>query len=129
MEQESVVVYTLPEDYVRRCRYTAFLNRHRGGRHMLGWYIGPESGRLFGVYISPTDEYPETDGYNIKNDGALHFWETVPFDDWDLLNRRIRQSPEVHVTENMAYFMGLGTAPPCRQEAKILPFPLPHGQT
>ena len=61
---EAARIYSLPADYLRQSRYTAFLQSRRTDRVMLCWYIGDETGLLAGVYQSQSEKYPIVDLYN-----------------------------------------------------------------
>jgi len=117
---DAARIYSLPADYIRRSRYTAFLESERIGRKLLCWYTGHETGRLYGVYQSPSYEHPVADAYIIAGDGSLEYDEHVPYEEWDELLESLRKATELHCTGYLPYFMGLTDSQPgC---GKVIPF-------
>lgn len=116
-------VYSLPADYLRRCRYTEFLEKRSKGRILICWYIGADTGRLIGVYWQPSEAYPEMDGYIIAEDDSLQFDESAEYYNWDELLVQLRRAPEQFCADYLPYCMGVISNPPGRKDkGKIIPF-------
>jgi hypothetical protein len=120
---EAARIYSLPADYIRQSRYTAFLQSRRTDRVMLCWYIGDETGRLAGVYQSQTEKHQIVDLYNFVGDGSFKLDETVRFVTWDQLLYRLKKTPEQYCTGYLPYFMGITNNYPGQGgKCKILKF-------
>jgi len=116
-------VYHLPESYIRRCRYTTFLQKNKDGHYkLILWYIGPETGRLLGFYKDFIFGETVLRSYYINEDGSFKYDETMKFN-FDELYDIIRKLPEVYCTEYMPYFLGITDKKPSRKGyGKIIPF-------
>jgi len=121
-KEAAAKVYSLPADYLRRQRYTEFLQKRSDGRTLICWYIGPETGRLLGVYCSEQMESPEVDAYNIGERGVLMFDDAKIRVGWNKLLDWLRIAPESCCTEFMGYFMGFGRLPGRKDCGKVIPF-------
>jgi hypothetical protein len=119
---DAARIYNLPADYVKRCRYTAFLQARSEGRKLICWYIGPDTGRLIGAYCWLNTEYPEAEIFAIKEDGSLAFDDYAKYETWDELQSTIRRAPELYCTDYMPYFMGVGNLPGWKSYGKVIPF-------
>jgi len=117
-------IYNMPNSYIKRNRFTAlFLNLKSNRQEFICWYIGPDSGRLIGLYWDISKEKVIMRPY-FQNNGVLEYdkegegwvvWQDV----WD----NIRISPEVYCAEYMAFFLGIQAKPPKKDHCKILQFP------
>jgi len=118
----------LPEDYILRNRYTQFLldegkYYYMGKRMLICWYIGPETGRLIGMFWREGEEVPCFLAYNIRENGILSYNNKGVLDAWGDLFDNIRLSPKSYYTPSMAYvFSGCINSAP-RDNGKIIPFP------
>jgi hypothetical protein len=119
-------IINLPEEYILRTRYTQFLH-DRGklykGRMLICWYIGPESGRLMGVFWKEGEEVPWFMAFNIAKNGALSFDDEGDFPTWGELFDLMRRSPKNCYLPSMAYvFSGCVNSVP-RDYGKVIQFP------
>ena len=114
-------IYYLPTDYIRRSRYTSFLKNQSRDRILICWYIGPDTGRLFGVYWDSNRNEAVIYAYVIK-DGAFEYNNFYQVD-WLDLQDKIKKTPDLYCTEYMAYFMSWGNYPGKQKDSgKIIPF-------
>jgi len=117
-------VYSLPADYLRRSRYTAFLQK-QSNNVLICWYIGPETGRLFGVYWSSSggQEHLKFIAYKISDKGSFKYDDHDEYDNLDELLSLLRKKPEAYYTEHMNYIVcGIGNPPKKKACCKIIPF-------
>jgi hypothetical protein len=116
-------VYKIPAQYLRQKRWTNILGISDDDRLLACWYIGPETGRLIGAYVSSKDrDTIQYYAYNIR-EGQLEF-SCRGFLTIDELFDRLRNSPEVYCTDVMPWVIGIQKNPPGRVAGgTIVPFP------
>jgi hypothetical protein len=124
---DEMKLYTMPENYLRRQQWTAFLAKNGyaiGDCSLACWYIGPQSGRLIGVYLYLTvsgRREVRIKSWCINRDQTLEFHgeDKVSFNE---IYTRLRESPESHCTDYMPFFIGIASDPPPKPEGRVIPF-------
>jgi len=124
----------LPEDYLRKNRFTTYLQKHRGKDILICWYIGYSTRRLFAMYWDRIANETNLIAYNIKKNDMLEYDLTLQvvhandqpksnYASWEDVQDNLRISPEVFCTEYMAFYLGIEIYPPRGNFGKVIHFP------
>ncbi|GHV02186.1 hypothetical protein FACS189485_02010 [Spirochaetia bacterium] len=121
MNTAETVVYTFPSKIIERQRWINHLTRYHGS--LLAWYIGPETGRLFGVYegknFSVWFAAFRLEGDKIFFDDKAWFKDEVEF------YKSLGAARVSGVTRLMGKFVGIYKNDPAKPEGRIVYFHRP----
>jgi len=134
MKKTQQKLLYLPDDYSRKSLFTVYLQKRRRKDILICWYIGNETGRLFGIYWNRQTKETTLKAYDIKKDGLFEHYITLQvvhaneqpkseYCIWGEIQDRLRKSPEVYCTEYMEFYLGIGIDPSMGNYGKVIPFP------
>ena len=108
-------IYHLPSGYIRKNQYISFFNKLKTcGQELISWYVGPETGRIIGLYWNTDKEEKEIVMLRAcRQKGGLleHIESDYGWIRWQDALDCMKKSPEVYCTEHMAYFTGISNIP------------------